>query len=99
MTYLYRDFSKEANAPQGNIVSIVQRSDAKQVAVTFTDGHVIILNSQKAKLTDIRQNNLDPENVENGLVLAHITNIPGKPVATMFKHGKASNYQGAKVAY
>ena len=99
LTYLYRDFSKEANAPQGDIVSIVQRSDAKQVAVTFTDGHVIILNSQKAKLTDIRQNNLDPENVENGLVLAHITNIPGKPVATMFKHGKASNYTDAKVAY
>lgn len=99
LTYLYRDFEKEANAPQGDIVAITQRGDAKQLGVTFSDGHFIILNSQKAKLTAIRQNNLDPEDVDNGLVLAHITNIPGTPVATMFKYGKAANYTGAKVAY
>lgn len=98
LTYLFRDFGKEANAPSGNIVSITQRADTKELGVTFSDGHFFILNSQKTKLTAIRQNNLDPENMDNGLVLAHITNIPGKPVATMFKHGKTSNYTGAKVA-
>ncbi len=99
LTYLYRDFSKEENAPQGDIVCLTQRADAKQLGVTFSDGHFIVLNSQKAKLTAIRQNNLDPEKVDNGLVLAHITDIPGTPVATIFKHGKAANYTGAKVAY
>lgn len=99
LTYLYRDFSKEENAPQGDIVCLTQRADAKQLGVTFSDGHFIVLDSQKAKLTAIRQNNLDPEDVNNGLVLAHITDIPGTPVATMFKCGKAANYTGAKVAY
>lgn len=99
LTYLYRDFSKEENAPQGNIVAITQRADTKQIAVTFSDGHLFIMDSQKTKLTAIRQNNLDPEKVDNGLVLAHISDIPGTPVATMFKCGKASNYTGAKVAY
>jgi hypothetical protein len=34
----------------------------------------------------------------NGLVKAHISDIPGTPVATMFKYGKAANWTGAKVA-
>lgn len=98
LTYLYRDFSKDENAPAGDIVAITQSGDAKQIGVTFSDGHLFICNSQKTKLTAIRQNNLDPEEVDNGLVLAHISDIPGTPVATMFKYGKASNYTGAKVA-
>ena len=99
LTYLFRDFSKEDNAPTGSIVAITQRADTKEMGVTFSDGHFFILDSQTAKCTAIRQNNLDPEKVDNGLVKAHITNIPGKPVATMFKHGKTSNYTGAKIAY
>lgn len=99
LTYLYRDFGNEENAPAGNIVAITQRADTKQLGVTFSDGHFFILDSQKTKLTAIRQNNLDPTDVNNGIVLAHITDIPGTPVATMFKYGKVSNYTGAKVAY
>lgn len=98
LTYLYRDFSKEENAPTGSIVALTQRSDTKELGVTFSDGHFFIMNSDKAKLDNIRQNNLDPEKVDNGLRLAHITDIPGTPVATLFKVGKTSNYTGAKVA-
>ena len=98
LTYLYRDFSKEENAPAGEIVALTQRGDTKELGVTFSDGHFFVCDSQKTKLTAIRQNNLDPEDMANGLVKAHISNIPGKPVATMFKYGKASNYTGAKVA-
>ncbi len=98
LTYLFRDFSKEENAPQGDIVGLTQRADTKELGVTFSDGHFFIMNSDKAKLDNIRQSNLDPENIDNGLRLAHITGIPGKPVATIFKFGKTSNYTGAKVA-
>lgn len=98
LTYLFRDFSKETNAPQGDIVALTQRSDTKELGVTFSDGHFFVMDSQLTKLNAIRQSNLDPEKVDNGLVKAHITGIPGKPVATIFKVGKASNYTGAKVA-
>ncbi len=98
LTYLFRDFSKEENAPQGDIVAITQGGDTKEMGVTFSDGHFFVLDSQTSKCTSIRQNNLDPEKVDNGLLKAHITNIPGTPVATMFKYGKTSNYTGAKVA-
>lgn len=98
LSYLYRDFSKEENVPAGKIVAITQRGDAKEIGVTFSDGHFFVCDSQKTKLTAIRQNNLDPENMANGLVKAHISNIPGTPVATMFKYGKAANWTGAKVA-
>ncbi len=99
LTYLFRDFSKDENAPQGEIVAITQRADTKELGVTFSDGHFFILDGQATTCANIRQNNLDPENVDNGLVKAHITGLPGKPVATIFKFGKAANYTGAKVAY
>lgn len=97
LTYLYRDFSNEENAPAGDVVCITQRADANQLGVTFSDGHFYVLDTDVTKLNAIRQNNLDPENKDNGLVLAHISNIPGTPVATMFKHGKASNWTGSTV--
>lgn len=97
--YLFRDFSKETSAPAGDIVAIEQNGNATQLGVAFEDGKVFICSLDVAKLNAIRQSNLDPEDMNNGLVLAQISDVPGKIVDLKFKYGKASNYTGAKIAY
>ena len=98
--YLYRDFTVGSNLPKGDIVNIEQNGNATQMAVSFSDGHVYIMDINKTKVTGLTNGNVDAANVEkNGLELAHISNIPGTIVNTIFKYGKAANFTGAKIAY
>lgn len=98
--YLYRDFTVGNNLPKGDIVSIEQNGNATQMAVSFSDGHVYIMDLTLTKVTGLTNGNVDPANVEkNGLEKAHISDIPGTIVSTIFKYGKAANYTGAKIAY
>ncbi len=97
LAYLYHDFSKDAPAPSGRIVAMVQSGDASQMGVAFSDGHLVICKLDKSVLTSIRQNNIDPETY-GGMVLAHIDDIPGEVVSLAFKYGKADNYTLSKTA-
>lgn len=97
IAYLYHDFSKDAPAPSGRIVAMVQNGDASQLGVAFSDGHLMICKLDKSILTSIRQNNIDPETY-GGMVLAHIHDIPDGVVSLAFKYGKADNYTGSKIA-
>jgi hypothetical protein len=97
--YLFRDFANDENAPSGDIVDIEQNGNATQLGVAFSDGHFFICNLKDTLLTAIRQSNLDPQKVDNGLVLAHVKDIPGTIVDASFKFGKVANYTGYKIAY
>lgn len=94
---LYHDFSKDADAPSGNVVCMVQNGDASQMGVSFSDGHFFVCDLKKKNLTDIRQGNIDPETFD-GMVKAHVKDIPGTIVSAIFKYGKADNYTGSKIA-
>lgn len=97
--YLFRDFSKDENAPSGDITDIEQNGNATQLAVSFSDGHMFICNISSAIVTGIRQSNIDPDQVDNGILVAHVSGIPGKIVDINFKFGKVANYTGYKIAY
>ena len=97
--YLYRDFSKDENAPSGDVVGIDQNGNASQLAISFEDGHVFICNISTTIVNGIRQSNIDPEKVDNGILAAHVSGVPGKIVDVNFKYGKVANYTGYKIAY
>lgn len=97
LAYLYHDFSKDAGAPSGKIVSMIQNGNASQLGVAFSDGHLFICDLSKSILTAIRQNNIDPETTDK-IVKAHISDIPGTVVSLAFKYGKSDNYTKSQIA-
>lgn len=96
LTYLYHDFSKDADAPSGKIVSMIQNGNASQLGVAFSDGHLFICDLSKATLTAIRQNNIDPETYDK-MVKCHVSDIPGTIVSLAFKYGKSDNYTKSEI--
>lgn len=96
LAYLYHDFSKDANAPTGRIVSMIQNGNASQLGVAFSDGHLFICDLSKATLTAVRQNNIDPETYDK-MVKCHVSDIPGTIVSLAFKYGKSDNYTKSEI--